>query len=104
MFDILAAVNWEDLVLMGTAVGVFGGGKVAYNAIKGKPPHASREVCPLHESTMQLMSERKEMADQDRAEIKASIKEVKDNMRADFDIIFRKLDILHASVKNGQKP
>jgi len=62
----------------------------------------SAEVCPLHESTMQLLGERKQNADDDRADIKRSIGELKVGTEKGFDRVFTKLDALHASVKKGQ--
>jgi GTP-sensing pleiotropic transcriptional regulator CodY len=92
--------------LLGTALFVLlgggAGGALIHRRVT-KPQreeHAHRDVCPLHDSTMQLLEERKNNADDDRRDIKAAVQTLSENTTKGFDAVFRKLDGMDSYLRN----
>ena len=86
MINMLASVNWEDLILVGSALGVFQGGKML---LTKKPSNGTAKGDPFNQEICTL---RHNQLDERHTEIKASLAELKSDMRKGFETIFNRLD------------
>lgn len=116
MIDILAQMVERGPeyygTMIGTALFILIGGGGAGALLHRKVTHRNdrineerderrdHEVCPLHDSTMQLLQERKDTADEDRRQIKDEIRTLSSNTKDNFSEVFKKLDSLNDYVRS----
>jgi hypothetical protein len=117
MFDMLAQVASRGPEYYGTLIGTAfsillaggGAGAIIHRKITHRndrlnderDERTERQVCPLHDSTMQLLQERKDTADEDRKEIKLAVHTLGEKTSKGFEMVFTKLDKIDAYVRNG---
>ncbi len=85
-------------------------GRVVTSWLRKLKPRAASVVpvetltaCPVHESVMELLNERKANADEDRKQIKEAVKELAERQTKGFEAVFRKLDGMDSYLRNGSK-
>jgi len=85
MIDVLAAVTMDDLILVATGIGIFGGGRYAYGKLSrsngnGKPSRSNGNG----------FSQR--LCDERHKHVDGQIEDVKKTMTSGFSVIYQKLD------------
>lgn len=100
----LAMINWEEItsIVAILAAGAVGASQMrTHRAVKNVARQEG--TCPVHESVMELLRERKENADEERREIKKQITGLSDRTDKGFEVLFKKMDALHSLVRNGSE-
>ncbi len=95
---ILATVNWQDILLVGSALGIFQGTKMIHGAIKSKgekvePTNGNGKYSQL------LCDEKHKNINIRQNEIKGEMGELKKDMRDGFKVVFEKLDRIQEHLK-----
>lgn len=89
--EMYASVSWEDILLVGAAMGILGGGQSLYK-LRAARKNGNGQF------NLRLCEERHKKIDEKLQEIKTESTTMRREVREDFKSVFRKLDAIQQNL------